>query len=56
MNPWRYPLAENTHLFRLWTAAKNAKFWTLATLLHMFGYTAMARRLWGGWQVKHYWQ
>lgn len=52
-NPWRYPLAEGTPLFRLWTAAKTAKFWVLTRLLRLCRHPALARRLWSGWQVGH---
>ena len=50
-SPWRYPLAEHTPLFRMWTAAKTCKFWALSCLLHLAGRPRLAAQLWRGWQA-----
>ena len=50
-NPWRYPLAEDTPLFKIWTMAKSFKFWVLSSLLQLFGQKQLAQRLWSGWKV-----
>ncbi|KAK9791370.1 hypothetical protein WJX73_001101 [Symbiochloris irregularis] len=49
--PWRFPLAQDTPLFRAWTAAKTCKFWALACMLTLMGQQRKALQITKGWQV-----
>lgn len=49
--PWRYPLAEHTPLFRLWTLAKGWKYWALSCALSLIGQQRKALQVSKGWQV-----
>ena len=43
---------QDTPLFKMWTAAKTAKFWVLALLLQLAGRKRLGEKLWNGWQVR----
>ncbi|KAK9791374.1 hypothetical protein WJX73_003514 [Symbiochloris irregularis] len=49
--PWRFPLAQDTPLFRAWTAAKTCKFWALACMLTLMGQQRKALQITKGWQA-----
>ena len=47
-------LSEHSWAFRMWTMLSQAKFWLLSGLLSVFGQSALAAKLWNGWQVRLY--
>ncbi|KAK9916501.1 hypothetical protein WJX75_003432 [Coccomyxa subellipsoidea] len=44
-------IPDSSLIFRVCTAAAQAKFWVISAVLRLAGYTTLSTKLWSGWQA-----
>lgn len=45
-------IPDSSLIFKVCTAAAQAKFWVISAVLRLAGYTTLSTKLWSGWQVE----